>query len=394
MSRFRIPLILIPALLFSVALAQEIVVKPGDTLWDLAQRYDTSIEAIMTTNGLSSSDLVPGDTLRLPSGSDTQPQTYSVQAGDTLYDIAVAFNISVDDLIAFNNLDGSLIRVGQVLQLSPSATVPEPEPLVVTIAKGDTLWALAQKYDVTLEALNETNQLNRSSILRPGDNITIPGRYAGNTVNVGGAAPEMVTVSKGDSLWQIAQRYNTSVSVLMAANNLRSTTIKTGQSLRIVPSAELSPAAAVNVPQPMLDGYTGMVWPIRGVITSRFGYRQLAITNTNFHTGLDIDGETGDPIVAAMPGVVTFSGWNGGYGQQVKITAGNIEYRYSHTSELLVNVGDTIEAGQVVALVGSTGKSTGSHLDFEIRIDGKPIDPLPVLQQYAKYASPDYASTP
>jgi murein DD-endopeptidase MepM/ murein hydrolase activator NlpD len=126
-----------------------------------------------------------------------------------------------------------------------------------------------------------------------------------------------------------------------------------------------------------------MVWPLVGPITSRFGYRRLTVAGSNFHTGLDIDGKTGDPIEAAVAGTVTFSGWNGGYGNCIIITVGDTEYYYGHASKLLAQVGDEVAAGQVIALVGSTGHSTGSHLHFEVRVDNEPVDPLPILQAQA-----------
>jgi murein DD-endopeptidase MepM/ murein hydrolase activator NlpD len=98
---------------------------------------------------------------------------------------------------------------------------------------------------------------------------------------------------------------------------------------------------------------------------------------------LDIDGETGDPIVSATTGLVIFSGWRGGLGNLVVVQNGNTEYFYAHCSELLVLEGQSVAVGQLIAKVGSTGRSTGSHLHFEVRVDGTPVDPLPLLEQYA-----------
>lgn len=126
-----------------------------------------------------------------------------------------------------------------------------------------------------------------------------------------------------------------------------------------------------------------MVWPATGIITSRFGWRSLRIGGTNMHYGLDLDGNTGDPIYAATAGVVTFSGWRGGYGNLVIVEADGTEYYYAHASELLVNVGAIVSAGQVIARIGTTGNVTGAHLHFEVRVDGTPVDPLPILEARA-----------
>ncbi|MCA9836022.1 MAG: LysM peptidoglycan-binding domain-containing protein [Trueperaceae bacterium] len=377
---YLFPFALCAVLSFGFAQQSEITVQSGDTLWDLARKYDTSVSTLRELNQLESDVLKPGTTLLIPSGDSSQIESYTVKAGDTLYDISVAFQIPLDELIAINNIDGTTIKPGQVLQLT---TASQPEPLVVTVKAGDTLWDLAKEYESNIEAIKAQNNLISEKI-RPGDSLTIPGRYAAATnADQGGAAPITVQVASGDTLWSIAKRYNTSITALMSANELPGQTIRTGQSLKIVPSSELAAALPAPPPAPIPAAGATMIWPIQGEITSRFGYRRLRIGGSNFHTGLDIDGETGDPIHAATAGVVSFSGWSDGYGNLVIITLGDTDYYYAHASELLVNVGDVISIGQTIALVGSTGRSTGSHLHFEIRVNGESIDPLPILEQSA-----------
>lgn len=360
-----------------------VTVQPGDTLWALAQRYNTTAQEILQVNGLTGQDLMPGAILKLPSNSTAAPETYTVQAGDTLYDIAVAFSVTTDELIAINNLDGTTIKPGQVLTLKVAPTATPPAPLEVTVQPGDTLWALATSNETTIDALVAANNLTSASSLRPGDKLVIPGRFAPTTTaDQGGPVPQTVTVAKGDTLYDIASRYNTSVTALMSANNMPDTNIKVGQSLKIIPDNELLKASA-ETPQPEVASSAAMIWPVHGEITSHFGYRRLRIGGTNMHYGLDIDGETGDPIEAAVAGTVTFSGWRSGFGYLVIITNGNTEYYYAHASELFVNEGDSVAVGQHIANVGATGRVTGSHLHFEVRVDGTPVDPLPLLQQYA-----------
>jgi murein DD-endopeptidase MepM/ murein hydrolase activator NlpD len=360
-----------------------VTVQPGDTLWALAQRYNTTPEEILQINGLTGSDLLPGAILTLPTNSTAAPETYTVQTGDTLYDIAVAFSMTADELIAINNLDGTTIKPGQTLVLRASATEPPPAPLVVTVQPGDTLWAIATNNETTIDALVQANNLASASTLRPGDTLTIPGRYAPtSTADQGGPVPQTVTVERGDTLWDIASRYNTSITALMSANNMADTNITVGQQLKIIPDNELLKASAAT-PQPSPTQAATMMWPVIGDITSHFGYRRLRIGGTNMHYGLDIDGETGDPINAAVAGTVTFSGWRSGFGYLVIVTNGNTEYYYAHASEIFVNEGDAVAVGQHIANVGATGRVTGSHLHFEVRIDGTPVDPLPLLQQYA-----------
>lgn len=122
-------------------------------------------------------------------------------------------------------------------------------------------------------------------------------------------------------------------------------------------------------------------WPVVARITSGFGWRFHPILRTRkFHTGYDLGVPSGTPIRACDNGFVMYSGWNGGYGKMVSIDHGNhISTVYAHCSSLQVNVGDRVVQGQVIALSGSTGLSTGPHLHFEVRLDGTPVDPGPYL---------------
>lgn len=118
---------------------------------------------------------------------------------------------------------------------------------------------------------------------------------------------------------------------------------------------------------------SSMYTPIKGVLTSTFGESR----NGYYHKGIDLAAKTGTEIGAAMDGKVTYAGTASGYGNVVFIQHdGNRQTVYGHCSELCVKTGDYVSKGQTVAKVGSTGDSTGPHLHFEIRVNGKPVDPL------------------
>ena len=128
-------------------------------------------------------------------------------------------------------------------------------------------------------------------------------------------------------------------------------------------------------------GAGGMIWPISGPITSEFGWRTHPIFGTaRFHSGLDIGGDYGMPIYAAASGTVIYAGWISGYGNAVIIDhGGGITTLYGHNDSLNVSEGENVAQGQVIAMCGSTGNSTGPHCHFEVRENGEPVSPYGYL---------------
>ncbi|MFK7930543.1 MAG: peptidoglycan DD-metalloendopeptidase family protein [Myxococcota bacterium] len=126
--------------------------------------------------------------------------------------------------------------------------------------------------------------------------------------------------------------------------------------------------------------------PVHGHVTSGFGHRHHPILKRNkMHYGIDIGAPSGTPIRSMRPGVVTFAGPKGSYGNLVIVDHGDgLETRYAHAKATHVRKGDRVERGSLLASVGSTGRSTGPHLHFEVRQDGKAIDPAPYLQRPAQ----------
>ena len=118
-------------------------------------------------------------------------------------------------------------------------------------------------------------------------------------------------------------------------------------------------------------------WPARGAFTSGFGFRRHPIFGIwHLHTGVDIAASWGTPVLAAAAGRVIYAGWFGGYGKIVIVDHGEgMSTLYGHLSQILVSAGDTVHRGQPIGRVGSTGYSTGPHLHFEIRVNGRPMNP-------------------
>jgi LysM repeat protein len=229
------------------------------------------------------------------------------------------------------------------------------------VKKGENLTVIAKLYDISLNDLKTINELN-SDIIIEGQKLKI-------SKNEG----IEYTVAKGDSLWVIARKFATGIKDIMETNNISNYEIKYGERLKVYPGEKWFLAKKRENSKPF-------TWPLDNKITSPYGYRLHPIYGKKlFHSGVDIRGGVGEPIKSAGDGVISYSGNKSGYGKLVIIKHSlGYETRYGHCSKLLVNVGDKVKKGDVIAKVGSTGVSTGPHLHFEVRKLGKTINPLTI----------------
>lgn len=257
-------------------------------------------------------------------GIDTQVSTkvrdsiidYQVQSGDTVTSVANKFGISPDTIRWENDLTGDKIKVGQTLKILPVTGIAH------TVAKGDTVYSIAKKYDANSQAI-----------------IDFPFNTFTNDETFELAIGQTVIVPDG-----------------------------------VMPQVQASPRARQMTPNAGAVTASGQfVWPTQGVITQRYSW---------YHPGIDIANPSLPLDVAADSGRVLYAGWDAsGYGNMVLIDHGNgFKTRYGHLSQIMVISGQTVSKGQVVGRMGSTGRSTGPHTHFEIYLNGIRVNPLNYLR--------------
>jgi murein DD-endopeptidase MepM/ murein hydrolase activator NlpD len=234
------------------------------------------------------------------------------------------------------------------------------------IQKGDTLWDISRSFNVDVQTLASINNLERHSILRIGQTLRIPG--AGQRLHV---------IRKGETMWDIARRYNISLARLKAANPSKNpVNLKINDEL-VIPTDTYQVAQLTQEPSRGWSVSGLFNWPVIGVITSGYGWRQ-----SGYHHGIDIAADIGEPIKACAAGKVIFAGFKSVYGRTVVIEhPDGKETLYAHVQAIKVAQGDTVARGQVIATVGMTGRTTGPHLHLEVRNKGKLCDPLTYLQR-------------
>ena len=195
------------------------VVQKGDSLYSIANKLGTTVSELKKENNLTTNTLQIGEVLRIPTKEiyEGEENVYIVQKGDTLYSIAAANNTTVDELKKANNLTSNILSTGQLLKI-PSALLPESTYIV---KKGDSLYSIANKYNTTIDKIKDLNNLT-TNLLSIGQVLLIPTDTNLETT---------YTVQKGDSLYSIAKKYDTTVDRLKQLNNLKSNLLSIGQIL-------------------------------------------------------------------------------------------------------------------------------------------------------------------
>lgn len=211
------------------------IVSKGDTLWNIARKYGISVNELKNANNLTSNSLSIGQSLFIPNQTNVEEETnggitHKVVSGDTLYSIARKYNTTVAKIKELNNLSSNSLSIGQNLKITDDnmASDPNEGEVLYTVKSGDNLYAIARKYNVTVDAIKNANNLT-SNLLTIGKNLIIPVTTTESSYNT-------YVVKSGDTLYGIANKYNISVDKLKSANNLTSNSLSIGQRL-IIPSS-------------------------------------------------------------------------------------------------------------------------------------------------------------
>ncbi|MEB3275402.1 MAG: peptidoglycan DD-metalloendopeptidase family protein [Cyanobacteriota bacterium] len=299
------------------------------------------------------------------------------------------------------------------------AAEPTSDRIWVRLRQPLGLDALSQLLRLSESKLASLNDVRSDHSFEKGDWLVLPS----NQVRLARLLPELDTtelkrtpplrdlppvesnsvVRLGDTLRKIATRYGMTLQDLLRQNpGIETARLVVGAPIRVVQSSParqrlilgLKPAASGGLSWPELPEFgndddpgnrdlsaSGWMWPTRGMFSSGFGWRW-----GRMHKGIDIANNVGTQVVAARDGVVSFSGWHGGgYGYLVTLThPDGSRSLYAHNSRLLVQEGQEVQQGQQISLMGSTGRSTGPHLHFEIHPPGRgAVNPLSLLPQRA-----------
>ena len=217
------------------------VVQKGDSLYSIANKLGTTVSELKKENNLTTNTLQIGEVLRIPTKEiyEGEENVYIVQKGDTLYSVAMANNTTVDELKKANNLTSNILSTGQLLKI-PSALLPESTYIV---KKGDSLYSIANKYNTTVDELKRINNLT-SNILSIGQVLKLPSDKVSdiekeeNTISY--------TVQKGDSLYSIARKYSTTIDKIKDLNNLTTNLLSIGQVLLIPTDTNLETTYTVQ----------------------------------------------------------------------------------------------------------------------------------------------------
>ncbi len=432
------------------------VVQRGENLFRIALNYNLTADQLALINGIeNSANIQVGQRLLVPNtAADVAPNTteHITQPGDTLATIANAYNTTPDAIRAANALPpDATLTVGVSLTIPPSDNPPASAPATTTdtaflhtVQPGETLFRIAQQYDLTVNDLTTANTLTDPTRIYSGQQLVIPGfsppqltsalpaplnalhlnpqvLTEGKTgyLQIETAQPltlqatfldqQLTAVPITDTLYRIfigipvftepgiypltltttpqtnpitanvqiipGPYGSERINLIEGRDNLLNTNVETAE------SDLLTNVMTRFTPQPYLNGKMSL--PAAAAITSGFGTRRSYNGGAfdRFHSGTDFAGVPGTPIFAPAPGIVVLADTLNVRGNATVIDHGwGIYTGYWHQTDIYVSLGDTVEIGQIIGTIGSTGRVTGAHLHWELWVNGVPVDPMQWVQ--------------
>lgn len=283
---------------------------------------------------------------RTTDGSDrvfVGAESVTVGPGDTVYGISQRHQVSQRALIDINRLEPPY-------RLLPGQRLVLPRERTHAVVRGDTLYSISRRYGVDMYELAQANRVESPYTIQVGQHLRIPA-----VPQAAGAAPTSVG------------------SAGMQVEELASPSTREGPALTMLTPPEAASPPAAPVAPPAAVGKGGFIWPVRGQVILEFGPKAKGLHND----GINIEAPRGAPVYAAAGGVVAYAGNElRGFGNLLLIKhADGWITAYAHNEDLLVNRGDTVKQGQIVARVGSTGNVTRPQLHFELRKGRQAVDP-------------------
>ncbi|XDD44215.1 peptidoglycan DD-metalloendopeptidase family protein [Leptospira sp. WS60.C2] len=272
----------------------------------------------------------------------------------------------------------------QKLQQEINDSLPSGDSAVFRIFSNQSQEQEVQKlFSVGVNQNGEEEEVELASLDLP-KYIDVSPVVSNTVVHESGIIIKKYTVQKKDNLSKIARSFSVDITKLKKANSLTSDQLKIGQVLDV-------PVQVKNASTSRVVLKKIFILPVpQSRVTSRFGRRVDPFNKYNrvYHSGLDLAAKVGAPVLSAADGEVVFTGRNGGYGNSVTIQHKNgYKTVYAHCSQILVEVGETVKMGRVVALVGRTGTATGAHLHFEVFRNGKIMNPESALSMTEKHVT-------
>ena len=440
----------------------EHVVQPGETLFRIAQAYGVTVDDIVAANNLADRNLIHvGQRLIIPASNEapaarvspplTQSSDYIVQLGDTLSLIAQRFDTTAEAIAQANGIvNPNLIFVGQSLVISTPQDAPPPPPQTVihVVQPGETLARIALRYNTTVWAIAQVNDLSNPNLIHAGQRLVIPGPEVsseeaililpftgllfeptlvtqGQTVAVHVSTDRDVTLSgtfdgrlvrfigEGGTFWALVGVHAMALPgpypLELTAVDANGNTTRITQIVQVAAGAY--PTDYITLPPgkeglldpellrqereklaAVFDGYRPQkLWndlfqvPVENPrITSVFGSRRSynGSPPTGYHAGTDFGGSEGTPVYAPASGVVALAEELTVRGNAVIVDHGlGVFTGYWHLSGIAVGVGQAVVPGSLLGYVGTTGLSIGSHLHWELRVGGMPVDPMQWTEQ-------------